>query len=111
MIEIINKSGTIDILSSGLIDVQQGNKTEVIGMVYQTDVVKINNNIEVKGLSNIEVKEVNNHIEIYKAGLIGAGGGDSLWEVGAGDIINPKFNKLVNAEKLTGEISGGIFQP
>ena len=61
--------------------------------------------------SVIEIKEVINQIDIYKSGIIGPGGGDSLWMVAAGDVIEPKFNKKVDAAKLTGELNGGIFQP
>lgn len=75
------------------------------------EIIKQGDTIEIKSKSILEVKEVTNQIDIYKAGIIGAGGGDSLWQVGSGDLIEPKFDKKVDAATLTGELSGGIFQP
>lgn len=75
------------------------------------EIINKTGTIEIKTASILEVTEVNPQIDIYKAGLVGAGGGDSLWQVGSGDLIEPKFNKKVDATSLSGEISGGIFQP
>ena len=104
MIEIIQQGDTIEIKSKSILDVKEGTN--------HIDIYKAGGNtIEIKSKSILDVKEVTNHIDIYKAGILGAGGGDSLWQVGAGDLIEPKFNKKVDATTLSGELSGGIFQP
>jgi len=109
---VVNSGSIIEVKAGTNITVSGSGSVDIINKVFTTDVIdNISNQIEIKSKTSIEVKDVNNLIEVYKSGIIGGSGGDSLWEVDGLETIAPKFDKKINASHLTGELSGGLFQP
>lgn len=112
MIEVVNKFGKIEITNINNVDITGINQSIEVNILKGVDVKPIAYYVEVGQHINLEVVQKSTKIDIYKSGLSAGGGvGDSLWQSSGLEIIEPKFNKKVDASSLVGTVEGGLFQP